>query len=208
MKPPSNFFTTFKKMVYDAFGKNPGGMLIATSAISWLLSSAAHIGAVLFNDKIQPEQKAFLVPQEAADALVNIASFIVVTASLKNMTGMMVQFGKLTTPKIKKFITDKGLTKSVGSKLDLINTAKHGDIANHVSDFKRDAEVVATIIGSIISCSIITPILRNKYASKRQKTHIARMDAYHQNRLQPAKGLTMNDYITNSQAKYSGNLKI
>ena len=71
----ANLFSNFKSSLYKNYGENPGKMLVHTGVLGWILSSLAQVSAVVFNDKISPEQKSFLIPQEIADAGINIASF-------------------------------------------------------------------------------------------------------------------------------------
>ena len=79
----SKKFGAFKNIILEKYGEQPGKMLVHTGVLGWILSSLAQVGAVVFNDKISPEQKVFLIPQEIADAAVNIISFYVVTNSVK-----------------------------------------------------------------------------------------------------------------------------
>ena len=78
--PSSNLFSKFKTTLYKNYGENPGNMLVHTGVLGWILSSLAQVSAVVFNDQIPKEQKSFLIPQEIADAAVNIISFYVITS--------------------------------------------------------------------------------------------------------------------------------
>ena len=71
----SNAFQNVLNWVYENFKKDASKMLIWTGVAGWTLSSLAQIGAILFNPNISKEQKSFLIPQELADAAVNIGSF-------------------------------------------------------------------------------------------------------------------------------------
>ena len=42
--------------------------------------------------------------------------------------------------------------------------------------FRAGIGVIAMTIGSVISCNIITPLIRNKYASRRQQQNIEKMN--------------------------------
>ena len=203
-------FSDFKTVMYKNYGENPGKMLVHTGVLGWILSSLAQVTAVVFNDKISPKEKSFLIPQEMADAAVNIASFYLVTSSFKKLASKLVSTGKLTTKPVKDFLSEKGYynSKHIG-KLDF-NIEKlecFKDIKNEYRSFKNGIDVIASVIGSIISCNIITPVLRNNYASKQQKKALARMD----NRpvqLQSPKGISIEDYQKMSAMKFSGSLKI
>ena len=96
-----NPFQRILTWVSDSFSKHPDKMLIFTGAIGWAISSAAQIGAILFNPKISNEQKSFLVPQEAADAIVNIGAFLLITKSVSKLVGKMFKTGKIGTKSVK-----------------------------------------------------------------------------------------------------------
>ena len=102
MKSLGKVFGDFKNILYKNYGENPGKMLVHTGVLGWILSSLAQVGAVVFNDKISTKQKTFLIPQEIADAAVNILSFYVVTSSVKNLASKLVSTGKLSTKNIRQ----------------------------------------------------------------------------------------------------------
>ena len=78
MVKPSLFMKA-KDYIAGRYGDDIGKMLVHTGVIGWILSSAAQVVAIVINDKIPKEQKMFLIPQEIADAGVNIASFYLIT---------------------------------------------------------------------------------------------------------------------------------
>ena len=155
-------------------------MLVHTGVLGWILSSLAQVGAVVFNDKISTKQKTFLIPQEIADAAVNILSFYVVTSSVKNLASKLVSTGKLSTKNIRHFLEKEGITTKGKNKLDYIGNIKFNienldnfsAIKNEYKSFKNGIDVIASTIGSIISCNIITPIARNKYVRESINTTI------------------------------------
>ena len=199
----ANLFSNFKSLLYKNYGENPGKMLVHTGVLGWILSSLAQVSAVVFNDKISPEQKSFLIPQEIADAGINIASFYLITSSFKNIASKLVSTGKLTTKGIKNALSKEDV-KKIG-KLDF----NIGDLKNVPEDykpFKNGVDVVASTIGSIISCNIVTPILRNQYASRKQKQTLERM--YNGTQLTAPRGLSMAQYQKLSSIKYSSGLKV
>ncbi len=212
MKSPAQLFSDFKTVMYKKYGENPGQMLVHTGVLGWILSSLAQVTAVVFNDKISPEQKTFLIPQEAADAFVNIVSFYVITSSFKNLASKLVSTGKLTTKPIKEFLTKQGVTSSehIGKLgFNIENMANFQDIKGEYKAFKNGVDVVASTAGSILSCNIVTPVLRNEYASKQQKKAIAKMHGTDTHELKSPRGISMDTYIKLSSAKYSsGSLKI
>lgn len=148
---------------------NTANILILLSAGGWLASSLAQVAGIYLNKNYTKEQKSFMIPQELADAFVNIGSFLLVTKSLKSLTSKMVETGKLTPKSIQKFLGEKGLLSERG-KFDFNVTEVEGFHKYHqtYNNFKTVAESTAAIVGGILSSNIITPVLRNKIAAKRQ----------------------------------------
>lgn len=213
MKSPANLFSDFKSAMYKNYGENPGKMLVHTGVLGWILSSLAQVSAVIFNDKISPEQKSFLIPQEIADAAINILSFYVITSTFKNAASKLVSTGKLTTKPIRDFLTKQGVNANehIGKlNFNIEKMANFSDIKDNYKPFKNGVDVVASTIGSIISCNIVTPILRNQYASKKQKQTLAKMNRLDNGvELKSPRGISMDAYMKMSTSKYSsGSLKI
>ena len=175
---PNSMFKNILNKIATAYGKNPGKMLVHTGVISWVLSSAAQVCAIVLNDKIPKEQKMFLIPQEIADAGVNIVSFYLITQSFKSVALKLVNSGKLLPKAVKDFLVYKG----VGNKLGKagFDVYKSGALTpsgiKRLDSFKDGADVIGTTIGSIISCNLVTPLIRNEIAAHRQKKSIARMN--------------------------------
>lgn len=213
MKSPVNLFSDFKTVMYKNYGENPGKMLVHTGVLGWILSSLAQVSAVVFNDKISPEQKSFLIPQEIADAAINILSFYVITSSFKSAASKLVSTGKLTTKPIRDFLTKQGVNSNehIGKlNFNIEKMANFSDIKDNYKPFKNGVDVVASTVGSIISCNIVTPILRNQYASKKQKQTLAKMNKLDNGvELKSPRGISMDAYLKMSANKYSsGSLKI
>ncbi|MFR1672915.1 MAG: hypothetical protein ACLSWI_08235 [Candidatus Gastranaerophilaceae bacterium] len=218
MKSLGKAFGDFKNILYKNYGENPGKMLVHTGVLGWILSSLAQVGAVVFNDKISTKQKTFLIPQEIADAAVNILSFYVVTSSVKNLASKLVSTGKLSTKNIRHFLEKEGITTKGKNKLDYIGNIKFNienldnfsAIKNEYKSFKNGIDVIASTIGSIISCNIITPIARNKYASIKQKETMAKINKRDENSVQSPKGIKMVDYQRLAYMKFQskGSLKV
>lgn len=212
MKSLGNLFSDFKSVMYKNYGENPGKMLVHTGVLGWILSSLAQVSAVVFNDKISPEQKTFLIPQEMADAAVNILSFYVITSSFKNLASKLVSTGKLATKPIKDFLSKNGVSAAehIGKLgFNIEKMANFQEIKNDYKPFKNGVDVVASTVGSIISCNIVTPILRNEYAARRQKKALAKMHGANFQELQAPRGISMDAYQKMAASKYSsGALKI
>lgn len=170
--------TIFDKL-YKAYGGSMGKMLIHTGVIGWILSSAAQICAIAFNDKISKEQKMFLIPQEFADACVNILSFYAVTQTFSSVGKKLVSTGKWLPENVKKHLIKKGFGAKIGklnTNLETIIEQMPSRIKTSYGRFEHGMDVTATTIGSIISCNLITPLVRNLYASHRQQTQMAKMN--------------------------------
>ncbi len=224
MFSPAKMWNGFKSYIYKNYGENPGSMLVHTGVIGWILSSLAQVYAVIFNDKISKEQKVFLIPQEIADAVVNIVSFYTLTSGVKYIGAKLVKTAKLRTAEISNFlkkgghVLEKGQKRVEGkvyagdwnfdiTKLDNYNS----EIASKFKPFKNGAEVIAGLTGSILSSNLVTPLVRNKYASAKQKQALDSMK--NTNREQNEKTLypgeiSMNAYMKLASIKHSGNLKV
>ncbi len=173
----TSIFSGLNNLVAKHYGNQPGKMLIHTGVIGWILSSAAQVVAIIINDKIPKEQKMYLIPQEIADAGVNILSFYAITQTFKSVATKLVNTGKWLPGSVRKFLDGKGLA-NVGKKtFDVVKDGKlTSEIANKFTSFRDGIDVIATTIGSILSCNIVTPVIRNEIAANRQKTGIAKLN--------------------------------
>ena len=160
--------------IYDAYNKGGDKMLIHTGTIGWALSSAAQIFGIMINDKIPKEQKMFLIPQEFADACVNILAFYTITQTLAGFANKLVRTGKFIPEGVKKILVKRGLAERIG-KFDF-DISKHLVHSRNYRLFKAGVGVLAMTVGSVISCNIITPLLRNKYAAHRQQKNLAKFN--------------------------------
>ena len=162
MLSPSKIWNSAKSAIYKNYGENPGTMLVHTGVIGWILSSAAQISAVLLNDKISSEQKVFLIPQEVADAAVNILSFYTFTNGVKYIGSKLTKTAKLRTSNITELlkknghILEKGQSRVKGKvyagdwSFDITKLPNYKtDIAEEFKPFKNGAEVITGLIGSI-----------------------------------------------------------
>ena len=89
-----------------------------------------------------------------------------------------------------------------------------GAIRQEYTDFKSGVDVITSTVGSIISCNLITPVLRNQYAASKQKEILAKRNMQKNNPEQPEKPkilrpLSMADYQKLASLKFSGgNMKV
>ena len=200
--------SSFLDWVAKNYGEKPGKMLIHTGVIGWILSSLAQTVAIATNDKISREQKSFLIPQELADAMVNIVSFYAITQSVSSLTKKMVKTGKLLPKSVREFFSKKeqklgDWNTNVKELLTKNNATK--EITGSYNDFHNGADVIATTVGSIISCNIVTPIIRNNIAAHGQKNIMNKYDSKNKSSYNTTyKAPRINDYMGNS----GSNMKI
>lgn len=203
----STKFMGLKNYLYKHYGEEPGKMLVHTGVLSWTLSAAAQVMAIVFNDKISKKEKLFLIPQECADAGINILSFYLVTNAFTNFGTKLVKTGKLTTPLIDKYIKEKNV-KDIGKITTDISQNMPQDVLNEFKSLKSGISVLTNTVGSILSCNILTPILRNEYAARKQK-EILTKENKNPNLQSPAgvqifKPVSMSAYQKLAYTKFSG----
>lgn len=194
--------------VFEKFSSNPSKMLIYTGVLGWFLSSAAQVVAIAVNNNISKEQKSYLIPQEIADGAVNVFSFFLITQSIKAVTSKLVSTGKIISPKVKNYLVEKGFnTKDRIGKVgfdiaEIRNTCQDFEkILPDYNKFKSGTEVIATTLGSILSCNIVTPILRNQIAASRQKTALSEQKTNLNDYKRP-QGLSIDQFRNQAYSKY------
>lgn len=253
MKVPS-MFKTFANKTYQ-LAKEPGKMLLVVGAMGWVLSSIAQVTAIVINNKIPEKQKKFLIPQEIADAAVNITSFIVFTRSFTKFGEKFAKSGKLATKELRDIykktvviskdplFNGKSVESLVGKTTTKINSKnkkieesfdisglpqitdmaaegynKSTDLREKYFEFADGVSFISSVVGSIISCNIVTPILRNKIASFCQKRAIAKDNIKDQQQdtsnplaypITPTQNkISINDYRSKVLTSNSGSMRI
>lgn len=207
----ANFLKPFVNWVATHYGDNVGKMFIHTGVIGWVLSSAAQVVAIMINDEIPKKQKMYMIPQEIADAAVNIVSFYLITQTFKGLGSKLVNTGRWLPASVRQFLTDNNVT-NVGKKgFDVLTQGNLSpEMLNKFGKFRNGMDVIFTTVGSILSCNIVTPIVRNEIAANRQKRDIAKMEAqlnpssqsvFTQNSYIPRP--TMNSFSSNALARCS-----
>ncbi|MBO7672267.1 hypothetical protein J6S88_02535 [bacterium] len=193
----------------EIYSKDPGRMLLHTGTIGWILSCAAQTIAIATNDKIDKKQKAYLIPQEIFDGLVNIVSFYVLTKSFKDIFLKLVSTGKLANKSIMKFLQKNNLTNKIG-KMDfnIEKLANYSEIEPEYRAFKDGVGVVSSTIGSIISCNIVTPILRNKLANAPSRVLREEMDKMDKEKQNPVQSYNSYRSPMASYMNHAGGMKI
>jgi hypothetical protein len=170
------------------FRKDASKMLIWTGVAGWTLSSLAQVGAVLFNPKISTEQKSFLVPQELADAAVNIGAFFLVTQATKRTVAKLFSTGKFAPKSVRTFLEkNKDVYANKVGKLnfdldEVLKSKKNaGFPAEEYYACKNFGTTIATVGAGVLSSNIITPIVRNRMAAKMQKDYLNKKEIETQN---------------------------
>lgn len=190
------FLKKTANFVYDRFSKNVGSFLLWSGIVGWMLSCVNQTVAILINDKIPTKQKKFMIPQEIADGVINTLLFAFFTRSFTKVGEKLVQSGRLATKDLRNMYKTKmheGKPLEALIKAEMQNPTK-GRNAFRISElpvmndktvkgfnaddnkkyfrFADGVSFVFSTVGSIISCDFVTPFVRNKIASGRQKQYI------------------------------------
>ena len=174
----STFCQRCLEWVYETFKEDTSKMLIATGTLGWILSSIAQLGAIAGNPKLSQEKKSFLLPQEFMDAFVNVAGFFVITMMTKVGIKKMATTGKIAPQSVRDFLNNNKVYKDKVGKLDfnlddvLSQNPDNKKIFESYKSYKNFVTTMGTIGASVLSCNIVTPLIRNKTASRVQKSYI------------------------------------
>ena len=175
----SSLFRKPKEWIFETFKDDTSKMIIGTGTLGWILSSLAQIGAIAGNPKISSEKKSFLLPQEFMDAAINVLGFFVITMLTKVCIKKMASTGKIAPQTVRDFLNkNKDLYKDKVGKIDfnldevLSKMPDHKDVYKSYKSYENFAATMGTIGASVLSCNIITPLIRNKTASRVQQRYI------------------------------------
>ena len=175
---PSSFLQKNLNWIYENFKKDTSKMLIATGTLGWALSSLAQGLAIVANPKISNEKKSFLLPQELMDSAVNVGGFFLFTMFTKKCINKMASTGKIAPQSVRNFLNSHSEYKNKVGKLDfnlddvLNNRPELAKVNDSYQSYKNFVTTMGTIGASVLSCNIITPVIRNFTASNVQKTYI------------------------------------
>lgn len=199
-KPP--FTKQIANFAYEKFAKNMGSFLLWIGVAGWIASCVNQTVAIIVNDKIPKDQKKFLIPQEISDGIINTLLFALFTRSFTRFGERMVESGRLATKSLRNFykdtkISEKTIESLIGTEINALNkkgkaVKKYFNIAEleqitnksnsdynaefskKYFDFAAGVSFLFSTIGSVISCDFVTPFVRNKFASIRQKQALER----------------------------------
>ena len=147
-----------------------------------------------------------MIPQEFADGVVNILSFFLITKTFTTVANKLVNQGKWLPKNIADILKKSDTVKKLGKAgFDVL---EHGKLPKEsAADFlewRAGVDIGATLAGSVLSCNLITPLLRNLYASKRQHGSIARMNDKNERR----NNEFVNTYFRPTMATFRGQASI
>lgn len=138
MAPSSSIMNKGKDAILK-FSKDPANMLLWTATLGWVLSAAGQLASILTNKKISKKEKRFLVPQEAADAFINISSFFIITRTIQGASKKLVSKGKVLTPKIKNFCNQYGIRITKDADGNVANISK--DLSAEINKYNAVLDV-------------------------------------------------------------------
>ena len=172
----SSFFKAPLNWIYENFKKDTSKMLVVTGTLGWALSSLAQMGAILFNSKIDFEQKSFLLPQEFLDAVFNVGAFFAITSLTKKSISKLASTGKIAPKKVREYLhKHKDLYGEKVGKFDFdLDEVLKGDAKfpkESYYTYKNYVTTLGTVGASVLSCNIVTPILSNSLAADVQKEY-------------------------------------
>lgn len=101
MKTPK-FVNSFIQYMFDTYSKDGGKLLVHLGALGWVFSSAAQLVVVATDKNIDKDKKKFLLPQEAADAAVNVGMYYSICDVIKKLADYSVEKGKFLTDDVAK----------------------------------------------------------------------------------------------------------
>ena len=129
MNPPK-FMQNFIQYMYDYYSKDCGKLLVHMGALATLFGSIAQVMAVITDKKLDKDQKKFLLPQEGADAFVNVTMTYTVCDLIKRLGDKIVEKGKFLTDDLGKAIINikPELASNIKDWKNIITTA---DLKNH-----------------------------------------------------------------------------
>ena len=175
----ASIFKKPKEWIFETFKDDTSKMMIATGTLGWILSSLAQIGAIAANPKISSEKKSFLLPQEFMDGLINVLGFFAITMLTKLGIKKMASTGKIASKTVRDFLNkNKDLYKDKIGKIDfnledvLSKQPEHKEIFESYKSYENFVTAMGTIGASVLSCNIVTPVIRNKTASRVQQNYI------------------------------------
>ena len=107
----------FMNYMFKNYSKDDGKLLVHMGALGWVFSSAAQLLVLAADKNIDKKKKKFLLPQEAADAAVNVVMYYTICDFIKKGSDWLVEKGKILTKEVAEELSKiKSNTHSVSKK--------------------------------------------------------------------------------------------
>ena len=194
--------------IYKHFEKGSGAMILITSLTGMGLSTLAQTCAIIFNKKYTDKQKAFMIPQELTEGIINIGSMLLITKPTQRFVRKLVKTGKIATKKTLEYMEESGLADKRGAKNFDIKIyiqeklaritkseefkvipdsekdsflARHIDVLDSYNVYADSISAITTTAGSALSIAVLAPLIRNSVAAKYQKINMNRIQNHYEN---------------------------
>lgn len=156
--------------------ENPASFLKRSAAVNFSMGSVGLIIGMLINDKIPAKEKRFMIVQEGVEGVLDLGVFLGVASAFEKAGRWLIQTKKLvpsieglTRPQVEKAIT--AIFKNFDNPVGVSIAAESG-----IKTCIKATEVGAGLLGTIIAFNIITPLIRNFFASKIESALGKKMD--------------------------------
>ncbi len=141
----SSMIQKVTQYMFDHYSKDSGALLVHLGALGWILGSAAQIGVVLGDKSIDKEQKRFLLPQEGADAVVNIGMYYSICELIKKGGDKLVEKGIVLTDDVTKAISKiNPFNKENPDYKEWKNLFTKDELKNNLTKLLSDADSLDT----------------------------------------------------------------
>ncbi len=160
---------------------NRADFLKITGVTGLILSCLAQTCAIIFNPKIDKKEKSFLIPQELSDGVLNSTIFWFFTSKASEFCKKLVINKKIIPAKFENILKNykTGGGNIVESEKHFLNfLEQNGGLSAKKTGLTLlgGAGLIGMICGSILSVNIITPLIRNRIATKIQEQKIKLSD--------------------------------
>lgn len=130
----------FCQYMWEHYSKDGGKLLVHMGAAGWIFSSVAQIAMLMGDKKIDKDKKKFLLPQEAADAGVNVFMYYTICEAIKKSADHFVEKGKFVTDKVVNEILEmKPHSMPAIAKKDWKNIFSNKELGGKISKVLENA---------------------------------------------------------------------
>lgn len=183
-----NFAETIKNPIVKAAKScynSPANFWQHAAILTISVYHIAQVAIVAMNKDTPKKEKAFLIPQEIIDGVINLATFVVFAQSFKTLGRKLVKNEKIIPHNRDKKI------------------------------FSEEFATFANLAGSLFAVNIVSPIIRNKFGGDIQKAFMKKQEVKEQKTsdspyqtYNPTYSPTPNPTYNPTFKAYSGRLKI